>query len=81
MKRTSFFVAAIALLVLMSMTTIAHAQQEGAGKLSKQEMKTIAAIRAVLDAQTAAWNRGDIEGFMDGYARAHDIVFRFRRLT
>jgi uncharacterized protein (TIGR02246 family) len=38
-------------------------------------MKTIAAIRAVLEAQTAAWNRGDIAGFMDGYARSPDIVF------
>ncbi|HEX5701774.1 MAG TPA: nuclear transport factor 2 family protein [Pyrinomonadaceae bacterium] len=35
----------------------------------------IAAIRAVLDAQTAAWNRGDIEGYMDGYERSPHIVF------
>jgi len=27
------------------------------------------AIRAVMEAQQAAWNRGDIEGFMDGYER------------
>jgi len=33
------------------------------------------AIRAVLDAQVAAWNRGDLEGFMDGYARSDEIVF------
>ncbi len=26
-------------------------------------------IQAVLDAQAAAWNRGDIDGYMDGYAR------------
>jgi len=37
--------------------------------------KTIAAVRAVLDSQQAAWNRGDIEGFMDGYARSDDTVF------
>jgi hypothetical protein len=24
-------------------------------------------IRKVMDEQTAAWNRGDIEGFMQGY--------------
>ena len=29
--------------------------------------KAEAAIRAVLDAQRDAWNRGDIEGYMDGY--------------
>ena len=33
------------------------------------------AIRAVLDAQVAAWNRGDIEGFMKGYARSRNTRF------
>lgn len=33
------------------------------------------AIRSVLDAQRDAWNRGDIEGFMDGYERSDDIIF------
>jgi uncharacterized protein (TIGR02246 family) len=42
---------------------------------SKQDVKPIAAIRAVLDAQVAAWNRGDLEGYMDGYQRSPDIVF------
>ena len=76
MKRTSLFVAAIAVAMLLSLS-VANGQQGGAGasKQSKQDMKTIAAIRAVLDAQTAGWNRGDIEGFMDGYARSPDIVF------
>ena len=32
-------------------------------------------IRAVLDAQEAAWNRGDIDGFMKGYARAPETTF------
>jgi len=34
-----------------------------------------AAIHAVIDAQTAAWNRGDIDGYMDGYARSDDTMF------
>ena len=34
-----------------------------------------AAIRAVLDAQRDAWNRGNIEGYMDGYDRSPDTVF------
>lgn len=42
---------------------------------SQQDTKSIAAVRAVLDAQAAAWNRGDIEGYMDGYARSADTVF------
>jgi len=32
-------------------------------------------VRAVLDAQRDAWNRGDIEGYMDGYARSPETVF------
>ena len=32
-------------------------------------------IRAVMNAQVAAWNRGDIDGFMDGYWRSPDTVF------
>ena len=34
-----------------------------------------AAIRAVLDTQAAAWNRGDIEGYMDGYDRSPKTEF------
>lgn len=34
-----------------------------------------AAVRAVLDAQVDAWNRGDIRGFMEGYARRDSLVF------
>jgi ketosteroid isomerase-like protein len=34
-----------------------------------------AEIRAVMRAQVAAWNRGDIDGFMDGYARAAETEF------
>lgn len=34
-----------------------------------------AQVRAVLDAQTAAWNRGDIDSFMSGYWRSDDTEF------
>lgn len=37
--------------------------------------KDAKAIQAVLDAQVAAWNRGDIEGFMEGYERSEKTVF------
>jgi uncharacterized protein (TIGR02246 family) len=42
---------------------------------SKADAKNAAAIRAVLDAQRDAWNRGDIEGYMDGYERSEETVF------
>jgi ketosteroid isomerase-like protein len=32
-------------------------------------------IRSILDAQVAAWNRGDIDGFMNGYARSAKTTF------
>jgi uncharacterized protein (TIGR02246 family) len=32
-------------------------------------------IRAVIQAQEDAWNRGDIDGFMNGYARARSTIF------
>jgi beta-aspartyl-peptidase (threonine type) len=32
-------------------------------------------IRAVLEAQTAAWNRGDLEAFMAGYWRHDSLSF------
>ena len=34
-----------------------------------------AEIRQVLEAQQHAWNRGDIDGFMEGYARARSTTF------
>lgn len=33
------------------------------------------AIRAVLNSQVAAWNRGDIEGFMAGYWNSPELTF------
>ncbi len=47
-----------------------HAQRK-----SKRDAIAISAVRAVLDAQRDAWNRGDLEGYMDGYARSADITF------
>ena len=72
---------AVAAFVLMSAVVLlsqprAFAQQESAQpKSNSRDAKTAAGVRAVLDAQAAAWNRGDIEGYMDGYARSDDIVF------
>ena len=40
-----------------------------------REDAELAAVRAVIEAQQAAWNRGDIEGFMDGYAREETTTF------
>jgi len=42
---------------------------------SKHDARAEAAIRAVLDAQRDAWNRGDLEGYMDGYDRSPRTEF------
>jgi uncharacterized protein (TIGR02246 family) len=42
--------------------------------VAPQTSKRTAAIRALLDAQVAAWNNGDIAGFMDGYERSQQTV-------
>jgi ketosteroid isomerase-like protein len=41
----------------------------------EQTAKAIAQIRSVLQEQQNAWNRGDIDGFMNGYARSASTVF------
>jgi ketosteroid isomerase-like protein len=40
-----------------------------------QNASTIDQIQSVLHAQQDAWNRGDIDAFMNGYARSPSTVF------
>jgi uncharacterized protein (TIGR02246 family) len=54
-----------ALMLLAALTSVSAAEARGAE----------AEIRAVMKGQVAAWNRGDIEGFMDGYARSDATEF------
>ena len=77
MKRTTqlalFLLIAFAAIPFASVT----AQNQGAAKsnAAQKEATIIAAVRAVIDAQRDAWNRGDVAGYMDGYARSDDITF------
>ncbi len=41
----------------------------------KHETKTKIAVKKVLDTQVAAWNRGDIEAFMQGYWKSEKMLF------
>lgn len=38
-------------------------------------------IRGILDAQVAAWNRGDISAFMEGYEKAESTTFVGTEIT
>jgi ketosteroid isomerase-like protein len=55
--------AVITVLFLLSVTLFA------------QHDKDQDAIRKVMDDQAAAWNRGDIASYMDGYWRSEKLVF------
>ena len=59
----------LALLLVLS-AAILDAADEKSGNAP-----VISEIRAVLRAQQEAWNRGDIDSFMNGYARAETTVF------
>jgi ketosteroid isomerase-like protein len=77
MKR--IIVIALALLVVMAATAspLADAKEIQAPKSAavRRNIQIVAAVRAVLDAQRDAWNRGDIAGYMDGYLHSNDITF------
>src|SRR5438128_187503 len=62
-------------LYFVALGVIFFAQAASSSQSNKSGTTSEAAIRAVLDAQRDAWNRGDIEGYMDGYARSSDTVF------
>jgi ketosteroid isomerase-like protein len=64
----------LAALLLVALLPISLSGQNAA-KSKKHDDKIVAAIRAVLDAQSDAWNRGDIEGYMDGYDRSPATEF------
>ncbi len=66
-----FRLSIVIALVVCALATAAYQDTTRA----QPNAKTEAAIRAVLDAQAAAWNRGDLEGYMDGYNRSPNTEF------
>jgi beta-aspartyl-peptidase (threonine type) len=62
-------------IVTIAITGLVTAGLSGATESSPPSSKDEAEIRAVLSAQVAAWNRGDIDGFMSGYARSSATEF------
>jgi ketosteroid isomerase-like protein len=59
---------------LLAVAAVVVGYQKGAPK-SQKEDRNVAAVRAVIEAQAAAWNRGDVGGYMDGYAKEDAITF------
>ncbi|MBA2565213.1 MAG: DUF4440 domain-containing protein [Gemmatimonadetes bacterium] len=52
-----------------------HSSPRLAQESSPHHASPDSAIRAVLEAQVSAWNRGDLAGFMVGYLDSPDLVF------
>jgi len=62
-------IIAVAIAGLINPVLFAAAESSRLGSRDEAE------IRAVLSAQVTAWNRGDIDGFMKGYARSAATEF------
>jgi ketosteroid isomerase-like protein len=60
-------------ITIASCTVMAMAMTVFAAR--EQTANSVIQIRSVLQAQQDSWNRGDIDGFMNGYARSASTVF------
>ena len=54
--------------IVFFLTTVISAQ-------TPRDEKAKNDIRAVMDAQAAAWNQGSVEGFMQGYWKSENLIF------
>jgi beta-aspartyl-peptidase (threonine type) len=61
--------------VLLLSATWLSAQTTAARAKSEETAIVDAAIRAELDTQVAAWNRGDLKGYMQGYWHSPELTF------
>ncbi|PYJ75534.1 MAG: DUF4440 domain-containing protein [Verrucomicrobia bacterium] len=64
------FTSALIVFVLISWSVSAAPAGE-----KQDRVNAVAQIRSVLRAQQDAWNRGDIDAFMNGYARSRSTIF------
>lgn len=64
--------------LVVGLQACAVAAGPGAGPTARNQTAA-SSIRAVLTTQTAAWNRGDIPGFMQGYWKSDSLVFIGRK--
>jgi hypothetical protein len=73
MRLSKFDFIVLALAILGSITTLGEAS-EMKGLLSQDAIIQFE-IYHVIGAQQTAWNRGDIDAFMNGYARSNSTTF------
>jgi uncharacterized protein (TIGR02246 family) len=68
LPRNAGLASAIAISICILMATLVEAAPQSAAN-------AVPEIQSVLRAQQDAWNRGDIDKFMDGYAKSASTVF------
>jgi len=63
--------------ILLAPVVIVFGWAALSGKEGKSDKTAVAkkAIRKVLDKQVAAWNKGDLDGFMTGYWKSPNLMF------
>jgi ketosteroid isomerase-like protein len=60
--------------LLLVAAVVVVGYQKGAPE-SQAEDRNVVAVRGVIEAQAAAWNRGDVAGYMEGYAKEETTTF------
>ncbi len=72
----NILLVATLLMVSACTTTTSNPQPRAADQtVHAPSGAAVTAIRAVLDQQVTAWNRGDIDGFMQTYWPSDDLTF------
>ena len=69
------FVTSFAIACLVASTILVGLFASPAQSGESPGAPAVEEIRRVMIAQQEAWNKGDIEGFMEGYARSNETVF------
>lgn len=67
-----------AILLLVLLVPVAFAMSADGGKASAEldeSTNATKAIKTVLKTQVAAWNSGDVAGFMEGYVKSEQLRF------
>ncbi len=73
LRKISAFILAVPVLVAATIPAPCFASTVPSREQRRDQ--SVAEIRAVIQAQQEAWNRGDIDGFMNGYARSKSTIF------
>jgi len=64
--------AVLVVMLLLAGVAVTQLRRQAVAQVGEAQA---AAVRKVLDDQAAAWNRGDLEGFMAGYAKGDELKF------